>query len=640
MRRLTLACVCAVLAAAILVRASEPPFEAGYPYTFYYGSLHSHTTYTDGGHPNDSSCAASTTHLSTDATPADAFGTARGAGLDFFAVSDHNHLFNDACPGCSAAQVVQRYHDGLATAAASTVDGSFVALYGMEWGYISNPDAGFPNEGHVGVIESPKLFGWEPSSCTIGSSCYYDVYTSPNAGDYLTMYQTALNNPSLWGAFGHFEHPSDGTKSASGQGVDFNTFAYNTAADDFIHTIAAISGPATDFSTLGTDTGARYAGDPMNGPQYSVYTSTDMYNRALGAGFHVAPVADFDTHCSNYGMATRDRTVVLASTLTKAAILDAIHHRRVFATSAKRGQVIYTMAANGTTYHMGSGGIRSEGPVSTSGSITLHVAGFDPNGATVTSIKIKEPVPHNTNGAATVIASSAATPFDYTFAPTSGAHTYYAYVTLSTGDEMWSAPIWINHAAAQDTTPPTTSITSPANGATVSGTTTVAATATDNVGVTKVEFYLDNALQSTTTASPYQWSWNTTATTNGAHSLTTRAYDAAGNVGTSAAVSVTVNNVADTTPPSAPANLTAVSNTRRKATLTWSASTDNVGVTGYAVWRSSTQTGPFTQVASVNALTFTNTGLTSGATYFYYVTASDAAGNVSAASNTASVTVR
>jgi hypothetical protein len=639
-KRLTLAGVCAVLAAAIWVRAFEPPFEAGYPYNFYYGSLHSHTTYSDGGHPNNSSCASSTSHLSTDATPSDAYAIARNAGLDFFAVSDHNHQFNDACPGCSAAQIVQRYHDGLATAASATVGGTFVAMYGMEWGYISNPDAGFPNEGHVGVMESPKLFGWEPSSCTVGSSCYYDLYTSPNAGDYLTMYQTALNNPSAWGAFGHFEHPSDGTKSAAGQGVDFNSFAFNSAADDFIHTIAVISGPATDFSTLGTDTGARYAGDPMNGSQYSVYTSTDMYNRALSAGFHVAPVADFDTHCSTYGLATRDRTVVLSSTLTKASILDAIHNRRVFATSSKRGQLIYTMAANGTTYHMGAGSIRTQGPVSTSGSITLHAAGFDPNGATVTSIKIKEPVPGATNGAATVVASTTTTPFDFTFTPASGNHIYYAYVTLSTGDEMWSAPIWINHAAAPDTTPPTTSITSPADGATVSGTTTVAAAASDNVGVTKVEFYLDNVLQTTDTASPYQWSWNTTGTASGAHSLTTKAYDAAGNVGTSAAVNVTVSNVADTTPPSAPSNLTAVSTLRRRATLTWSASTDNVAVAGYTVWRSTALAGPYAQVVTVNALTYTNSGLTSGTTYYFYVTASDAAGNVSPASNTASVKVR
>jgi beta-lactamase superfamily II metal-dependent hydrolase len=94
-----------------------------------------------------------------------------------------------------------------------------------------------------------------------------------------------------------------------------------------------------------------------------------------------------------------------------------------------------------------------------------------------------------------------------------------------------------------DTTPPATSITAPASGATVSGTTTVSAAASDNVGVTKVEFYLDGVLQSTVTASPYSWIWTTTAASNGAHSLTTKAYDAASNSGTSPAVSVTVSNV-------------------------------------------------------------------------------------------------
>jgi beta-lactamase superfamily II metal-dependent hydrolase len=93
-----------------------------------------------------------------------------------------------------------------------------------------------------------------------------------------------------------------------------------------------------------------------------------------------------------------------------------------------------------------------------------------------------------------------------------------------------------------DITPPTTSITAPLAGATVSGTTTVSASASDNIGVTKVEFYLDGALQSTDTTSPYSWSWNTTLTTNGSHSLTSKAYDAALNTKTSTAVSVTVSN--------------------------------------------------------------------------------------------------
>ncbi len=95
-----------------------------------------------------------------------------------------------------------------------------------------------------------------------------------------------------------------------------------------------------------------------------------------------------------------------------------------------------------------------------------------------------------------------------------------------------------------DTQAPAVSITAPLNGATVSGTVSVTATASDNVGVTKVEFYLDGALQSTDTTSPYSWSWDSTTASNASHSLTAKAYDAALNVGTSTTVTVTVNNVA------------------------------------------------------------------------------------------------
>jgi beta-lactamase superfamily II metal-dependent hydrolase len=191
-----------------------------------------------------------------------------------------------------------------------------------------------------------------------------------------------------------------------------------------------------------------------------------------------------------------------------------------------------------------------------------------------------------------------------------------------------------------DTTAPTTSITSPANGATVSGTISVTASASDNVGVTKVEFYLDGALQSTDTASPYSWSWNTTTSANGSHALTSIAYDAANNSGSSSAVNVTVSNSAgDTTPPTAPTNLTAGAS-KRKINLSWTASTDNVGVTGYQVWRSSSAAGPFSQIATTTGTTYTNTGLTSGSTWYSQVKATDAAGNISAASNTASATAR
>lgn len=88
------------------------------------------------------------------------------------------------------------------------------------------------------------------------------------------------------------------------------------------------------------------------------------------------------------------------------------------------------------------------------------------------------------------------------------------------------------------------SLSAPAAGATVSGTVTVSATASDNTSVVRVELYRDGAtLLATDTTSPYSISWDTTTTAAGSHSLTAKAYDAAGNVTTSTARSVTVKDV-------------------------------------------------------------------------------------------------
>ena len=122
--------------------------------------------------------------------------------------------------------------------------------------------------------------------------------------------------------------------------------------------------------------------------------------------------------------------------------------------------------------------------------------------------------------------------------------------------------------AAPDTTPPTVSLTAPASGATVSGTAvTVSATAADSGGVAGVQFKLDGAnLGAEDTTAPYSVTWNSTTATNGAHTLTALARDAANNMTTSAGVSVTVSNAApDTTPPTvsltAPASGATVSGT-------------------------------------------------------------------------------
>jgi uncharacterized protein (AIM24 family) len=101
----------------------------------------------------------------------------------------------------------------------------------------------------------------------------------------------------------------------------------------------------------------------------------------------------------------------------------------------------------------------------------------------------------------------------------------------------------LNTPACPDTTAPTVSISSPASGTTytTAQTVTITASASDNVGVTKVEFYQNGVLRSTDTTSPYTHSWSFTGADNGTHSWTARAYDAANNSTLSSAVSLTVN---------------------------------------------------------------------------------------------------
>ncbi len=82
-----------------------------------------------------------------------------------------------------------------------------------------------------------------------------------------------------------------------------------------------------------------------------------------------------------------------------------------------------------------------------------------------------------------------------------------------------------------DPTAPTVSITSPLNGATVSrgSTTSIQATANDNVGVTKVEFYVDTTLKCTDTVAPYTCNWTVPSKPRVTYSLKAKAYDAANN---------------------------------------------------------------------------------------------------------------
>ncbi len=94
-----------------------------------------------------------------------------------------------------------------------------------------------------------------------------------------------------------------------------------------------------------------------------------------------------------------------------------------------------------------------------------------------------------------------------------------------------------------DTIPPTVSMTSPADGATVAGLVNLSANAADNIAVAGVQFLLDGiASGPEDTASPYSGAWNSAGANNGPHTIAARARDSAGNATTSTPVTVTVSN--------------------------------------------------------------------------------------------------
>ena len=198
---------------------------------------------------------------------------------------------------------------------------------------------------------------------------------------------------------------------------------------------------------------------------------------------------------------------------------------------------------------------------------------------------------------------------------------------------------------AVDTQAPAVSIAAPLGSASVSGLTTVDVSASDNVGVTKVVLQVNGNSVATDTASPFQFSWDTAAVSNGAANLVAVAYDAAGNSKASTRVSVNVaNNVvvnppppppppvtADTTPPVVavinPANGKKVSGRVRVS----SSASDNAGASG--IKQTLYIDGKVVASGSGSSLSFDwNTRKVSSGAHTIQAVAQDAAGNQTTAS--------
>jgi hypothetical protein len=507
------------------------PLIAGWPYNFYYGSLHSHSTWSDGG-LDVASCSSGKYGVGA-YDPAAIYTYARNsAGLDYYLVNDHNHIIPDAIanldPPTTADKTRAKYQAGLAAAQAATVDGAFVALYGMEWGTISQG-------GHVSLIETPKLFGWDCGSCTTApncpaSQCNYDVYTSQT--DYLAMFKSSVDNPSAAGPLAVLAHPQSG---------DYNNYSVDA------NSLAAVQGIAVRSGLAFPPYAANCANTNIASTDYST-----RWRAALGLGFKLGPTGDHDAHCANWGTGIPTRTVYVlrndagAPVLTKTKLLQAHKARHFFATEDSNAQLAF-----GTT----DGAQIMGDAFSVGDSASMKVTHADPEGVTPTKIEIYRGV---VGGSFTVYktftaVSTATLTESVTAGNVTAGQTYWYYAHVVQNDaplnELFSAPMWITYGVScADTTAPTVGIVSPATGSTVTcGDSTIAVSATDAGGVASVEVRVDGGAWSAAAkdaSGNWLYSWASSQATDGTHLIEARATDSSCGHNVSNPVSVSVTRQA------------------------------------------------------------------------------------------------
>ena len=485
-------------ASTMAITTQSQPVTGSLPYTLYYGNLHSQTNHSDGG-GDVSTCVDAQNPQSAPYGPADAYQYALNDGLDILMTSEHNHMYDGSTgtnTSASPTTAHNLYQSGLQ--AASTFNAAhpnFLAIYGLEWGVISNG-------GHLNIFNSPSLLEWEYNS---SNQLIGDVFTAKS--DYASLYTLMKTN----GWVGQFNHPAtSGQFNANGQDL-----GYTADGDQVMALAEVLNSSAFSHNTTETET--------------SRTSYESAFNILLERGYHVAPSSDQDNHCANWGASYTNRTGVLipnGTALSLSAFLDAVRARHVFATEDKTGQIVLT--ANG--HLMGD-------RFSNSGTLTLTVNYASTAGHTAQRVQVFEGVP-GSNGTVATTSTTATT----TITPASGNHFYYAKITQDDGKQLWSAPVWVTQGTGggggSDTTPPTVSASESGS----AGTVTLSASASDNVGVSKVEFYVDGTLKATDTATPYTASLDSATLSNGTHSLVAKAYDAAGNVGTSSTVSFSISN--------------------------------------------------------------------------------------------------
>lgn len=342
-------------------------------YNIYFGQLHSHTNYSDGA----GSCDEAFNHAANEVD-----------NLDFLAVTDHSNSFdNDTSATITDGSASSEWKEGHELADKYTSD-DFVGLYGYEMTW-SGGAPGHMNTFNTGGFMSRNMTGYESKSRTALQNYYAQLVNTPES---ISM----------------FNHP--GTTFG-----DFYDFAYYSKANDQQITLIEVGNGEGAIGSAG------------------YFPSYEYYTRALDKGWHIAPANNQDNHKGRWGDANTGRTVILADSLTRENIYDAIRNMRVYATEDNDLHIYYTL--NG----MEMGTILDEQP----SEVNIKVKTSDATDSGRMTVEVIA------NGGVTVASKTvdeAAAEATFTLEP--NFNYYYIRVTQADGNIAVTAPVWLSDVEA------------------------------------------------------------------------------------------------------------------------------------------------------------------------------------------------
>jgi trimeric autotransporter adhesin len=365
---------------------------------YYFGNLHAHSDYSDGNVDNPGY------------TPFDDYTYAMSSQcMDFLGISEHNHYTSNNNPG----NRLSTYGLGITQAANfTTANPSFVALYGMEWGVISNG-------GHVLVYGDGmnNLWGWETGSGAWGASSNYNEFIAKS--DYTSgtgLFQT-VNNNSATNTFASLAHPDDHDYG------DLANMAYNSTFDAAVSATAVENGPSTSTNTTYSN--------PASSMGYLWY-----YQKLLARGYHLAPTIDHDNHNTTFGRTTYSRSAVVAPSLSKPNIISGFRNMHVYATQDCDTKVDFTV----NTKIMGSSLVAAGAPV-----IAVNLTDVSTSTAGAI-IKVMFGVPGSNINAAEIYSATGSSLL-YIDDNLANLATGYYYIDITNGSSrIVTAPVWYTRA--------------------------------------------------------------------------------------------------------------------------------------------------------------------------------------------------